>query len=194
MVKKSDGSRGETVTYGNGFTAEELASLKLPGYPTSRKGWYERARRENWEIREEPGKGPGGVRQLFVPPAKVRELIDTAMHERPDGAAAPRSLGQDEAPYMVSRPFPAAAGIDAYTLAPDKEWLVRVTMLATDAEWMKGIDQERKVRIILDTFRITLMLAGGNPARFTGITSKPDAILSALRLAYEMDCLRSEST
>lgn len=68
-------SSEKTVTDGNGYTAEELAQLKLPGYPVSRKGWYDRARRENWEIREEPGKGPGGVRQIFVPPPDVMNLI-----------------------------------------------------------------------------------------------------------------------
>jgi phage repressor protein C with HTH and peptisase S24 domain len=66
----------KSVTDGNGYSAEELAQLKLPGYPVSRKGWYDRVRRDGWEIREEPGKGPGGIRQVFVPPPNVRKLIE----------------------------------------------------------------------------------------------------------------------
>lgn len=66
-----------SVTKRNGYSADELAKLKLPGYPVSRKGWYDRARRDGWEIREEPGKGPNGLRQVFVPPPHVQELIDS---------------------------------------------------------------------------------------------------------------------
>lgn len=66
----------ESVTKRNGYSADELAKLKLPGYPTTRKGWYDRARKDGWEICEEPGKGPGGVRQLFIPPLSVMALID----------------------------------------------------------------------------------------------------------------------
>lgn len=63
------------VTCDNGYSADELAKLKLPGYPISRKGWYDRARRENWETKKAPGKGPGGVVELFLPPAHVMALI-----------------------------------------------------------------------------------------------------------------------
>lgn len=76
MNQKGNGSSAKTVTYGYGYSAEELAQFKLPGYPVSRKGWYDRARREHWEVREEPGKGPGGIRQTFVPPPEVQTLID----------------------------------------------------------------------------------------------------------------------
>lgn len=110
MNQDSYSSRGETVTTGNSFSAEELAQLKLPGYPMSRKGWYERARREGWEIREEPGKGPGGVRQMFVPPPQVMALIEPRLR---GGAPAPQryEAREQRAPYQAAAP-------DGFVLVP----------------------------------------------------------------------------
>lgn len=98
----------ESVTERNGYSAEELAQLKLPGYPVSRKGWYDRARRDGWEIREEPGKGPGGVRQVFIPPPNVRKLIDDIqranMYFFGDSKPKPHSAQEPAAPAHTPAP------------------------------------------------------------------------------------------
>lgn len=99
---------GKSVTERNGYSADELAKLKLPGYPVSRKGWYDRARRDGWEIREEPGKGPGGVRQVFVPPPHVQELIDSIKKANDSffGDVPPKSHAAREAIPPYSPPAP----------------------------------------------------------------------------------------
>jgi phage repressor protein C with HTH and peptisase S24 domain len=111
-------SNAKSVTERNGYSADELAKLKLPGYPTSRKGWYDRARRDNWEIREEPGKGPGGTRQVFVPPPKVLELIESIKHSERMffGSEQPKekAVREKAAPEYVPAP-------DGFILVPHYE-------------------------------------------------------------------------
>lgn len=98
----------KSITERNGYSAEELAQLKLPGYPISRKGWYDRARRDGWEIREEPGKGPGGVRQVFVPPPEIMELINSIKkasdHFYGEHRAKQHSIREPAAPAHMPAP------------------------------------------------------------------------------------------
>lgn len=63
-----------TVTVRNGYTASELASMALPGWPTTRKNWYVRAR--GWPFVERAGKGPGGIVRAYIVPPEVQALID----------------------------------------------------------------------------------------------------------------------
>lgn len=69
----------ESVTSRNTYSASELARLRLPGYPTTRKSWYELAERENWDSIEAPGKGPGGKRREFLPSQAVLAVIRQAL-------------------------------------------------------------------------------------------------------------------
>ncbi len=69
----------KTVTEINTYTAIELAELRLPGFPASRKNWYELVAREQWAVIEKPGKGPGGVRREYVPPPEVQAMIDAVL-------------------------------------------------------------------------------------------------------------------
>ena len=180
MDKSGNGSSNKTVTDGDGYSAKELAQFKLPGYPISRKGWYDRARRENWKIREEPGKGPGGMRQIFIPPPEIGALIEA--RQRGD---IPHSEADT---YLVKQPVAASGSVKAVTISPSNEWLVRVAMFANEAEWLRNVDQDRKVGLVLDAFKLTLLLSEGDESRFALLTGKPNAIMSALRLAYEIDC------
>lgn len=68
-----------TVTEVNTYTAIELAELRLPGFPASRKNWYELVAREQWRVIEKPGKGPGGVRREYFPPPEVQAMIDAVL-------------------------------------------------------------------------------------------------------------------
>lgn len=70
------------------------------------------------------------------------------------------------------------------------EWLVGLAIYATEAQWLRPVPYERKVAIIIEAYRAVLLFAGGDQERLRALTDKPDAFLSALRLAYEMDCSR----
>jgi len=69
----------KTVTEAPTYTAIELAELRLPGFPASRKNWYELVAREQWRVVEKPGKGPGGLRREYVPPAEVQAMIEAVL-------------------------------------------------------------------------------------------------------------------
>lgn len=83
-MDNDDETHKKSITTGNcsrAFSAFELANLKLPRYPTTPKGWYSVVKNEGWGVREEPGKGPGGMRRTFVPPPEVQALIDARLND-----------------------------------------------------------------------------------------------------------------
>jgi hypothetical protein len=115
----------KTVTLRNTYTATELAEMRLPKFPTSRKNWYALAKREKWDFIEAPGKGPGGLRREFRPPPEVLALIE--QHQRgdlpppPEKPAPARQERLQGAPvhYRVSEGSPqpeGPAGIDTALL------------------------------------------------------------------------------
>ncbi len=83
----------ETVTEILTYTAIELAELRLPGFPASRKNWYELVAREQWQVVEKPGKGPGGLRREYVPPPEVQAMIDAVLRGETPPARERRKLG-----------------------------------------------------------------------------------------------------
>lgn len=66
----------KTVTSGNTYSATELAAMRLPKFPTTRKSWYQIFEREKWEFVEVPGKGPGGLQRKYKPSPEVLALIE----------------------------------------------------------------------------------------------------------------------
>lgn len=70
------------------YSAAELAAMKLPGYPTTRQGWFRIVKRESWEFKELKGPGRGGICREYAVPTKVAILIDTlpAMEARGTGS------------------------------------------------------------------------------------------------------------
>lgn len=63
------------VTSKLAMTVRELAALGLDGYPTTERAWLDLVKREGWAYTEVPGRGRGGVRREFTPPANVLALI-----------------------------------------------------------------------------------------------------------------------
>jgi hypothetical protein len=105
-----------SVTARNTYSAEELARFCLPGYPRTRKNWYEVVKREGWEVVETPGKGRGGLRREYRPPAEVQALIE-AVQRGEQAPASPRSATAkppDQPP--IKHPVPAI-NIDALVQA-----------------------------------------------------------------------------
>jgi putative transposase len=67
------------------YSCAELAAMKLPGMPVSKKGWIELVTRERWEAQKRTGRG-GGFE--YTPPAKLAKLIAARHHIKQDGHAA----------------------------------------------------------------------------------------------------------
>lgn len=60
---------------GEGMTVRELAMLGLDGFPATERAWLDLVKREGWAYAEVPGRGRGGMRREFTPPANVLALI-----------------------------------------------------------------------------------------------------------------------
>lgn len=61
------------------FAVYELATFRIPGYPTSPRAMYSRLDDEKWESRQAPGRGPGGRRVEYRPPQQILDWIRTGM-------------------------------------------------------------------------------------------------------------------
>lgn len=58
------------------YSCTELAALRIPDFPTTKKGWYSLVDRAEWEFKDTPGKGGrGGIKRLYAPPLAVIKLI-----------------------------------------------------------------------------------------------------------------------
>jgi hypothetical protein len=74
------------------YTTKELAEMKLPGFPGTPQGWDLRVKSEEWEFVEARGRGRGGVRREYSPPASVQALIDKQLAaELASGTADPKN-------------------------------------------------------------------------------------------------------
>ncbi len=60
---------------GNYYSAEQLAELRLPGKPTSKKQWYVVLEAEKWPFREVKSAGRNGMRREYQPPPPVLSMI-----------------------------------------------------------------------------------------------------------------------
>lgn len=77
--------------------------------------------------------------------------------------------------------------IKAERLMPGAEWMARIAMYAGEAEWLQHMDIDRKLGLVMEAFNMILILSGGNDELLSRIMGNKDAMLSALRLAYEID-------
>lgn len=57
------------------YSARELADMQLPGLPNTERAWLDRAKNGGWKFKEVPGRGRGGVKRIYSPPADVLALI-----------------------------------------------------------------------------------------------------------------------
>lgn len=209
MSDTGNSSGVQTVTIGNGYGAEELAQFKLPGYPVSRKGWYDRARRDNWDIREEPGKGRGGVRQIFIPPPDVQALIDARQRgdlpaTQAHDSAAPSSPRID-APYppaapqphhKSSEPHPTQAMPNGISALFDQQvvmWaepVIRLTLIVRSNHRFAQAPDEFIRRVALLAFRFVFMLCDGDVQRVNQWLNDAKKTDGLVHMAYEGDCIK----
>lgn len=67
------------------YACAELASLKLPGYPTTSRAWLDIAKNEAWEGQKRSGRGGGFEYAL---PFKIAKLIESRSKIAADGTEA----------------------------------------------------------------------------------------------------------
>lgn len=96
------------------YSCAELASLRMPDYPTTERRFRDLVDRENWPFREEKSRGRGGLKRLYAPPANVLKLI-RAIEER----IATLIWAVREAKAIADN-APADAPSSATISAPDK--------------------------------------------------------------------------
>ncbi len=70
------------------YSCSELAEMKLPGYPTTKEGWYQVVERERWGVVEHKSRGRGGIRREYAPSPAIMKLIAAfpAMEARGTGS------------------------------------------------------------------------------------------------------------
>ncbi len=69
MKNKSDNSEVSAIT------VKELAAIGIPGFPSTERACLDLVKREGWEWKEIKGKGRGGVRREYIPPARIAFII-----------------------------------------------------------------------------------------------------------------------
>lgn len=63
---------------------------------------------------------------------------------------------------------------------------MQVAILAAEVSWLTGVDTRIKSRLVWQAFNLLLSYSNNDDARFAKLSSSPDAVLSALRLVYEV--------
>jgi hypothetical protein len=128
----------------NTFTAQELASFGLPGFPRTRKNWYELLRRQEWEYIETPGRGPKGIRREYKPPADVQSLIDE--HTKRLTALVPEGVRRLSAEMQaIADKLPKINIPDYTTLVPEN-----IRRLLASAQAIQALVPEEIRRLAAD--------------------------------------------
>jgi hypothetical protein len=178
----------KTVTVRNTFTADELAGFRLPGYPTSRKNWYELFAREGWYFVEAPGRGPGGKRKEYIPTPAVMALIQQVQLRQAFNsyreqvgmgdplATAKANFINDYNARMTT--VNAIDGIDVMSLEQLDEALAPKGMIAQAMSRSKTGTSMKMEMSTDDTHNLTAMAAQEPPAPpFDGVRDLLEAVL-----------------
>lgn len=190
---------GETVTGRNSYTATELAEFCLPGFPTSRKNWYQRLRKEKWGFIERRGNGPGGVVRAYIPPPDVQALIDAKLQDA-EVAAEERvgpevaDEGTGDARLLRSPPRPEYAVNRAFRGGVvDAELLARVA-IACSVVPGRDFDQvvlAHQVQAAAEAYNVLLSFAShlpGGPEALRQLDQ--EALVAQLRLLIQLGALK----
>lgn len=70
------------------YSCAELASMKLPGLPTTERRMRDLVEREKWEFTEHKSRGRGGIRREYTPPSKIARLIEQRNKIAAEGSGA----------------------------------------------------------------------------------------------------------
>lgn len=177
------------------FTTKQLASLGLPGTPSTAEGWRGIVIGEAWEYNEHPGRGRGGLRREYIPPAPLLDVIrrhlrgETVTEEevrqarikRPatvlrTGTGDTRRTADDagaQAPYRTD-------GSD-----PLQQLTLRLGLLTHDTDWLPAtLDVDQRAMLATRAYAALQAVARG-PAALRQLADRPTVLDLALRLAWE---------
>lgn len=167
------------------FTAKELAKMELTGFPKTERAWLNLVKRETWSYREVLGMGRGGMHRVYSPPPEIMTLI---LAKQP--TANPPLI--KELSSFIKTPLTPDAKLGAVEIRPSLEWMIQAAILAAEAPWLTEVGKETKSHLILRTFNLLLFFCNADDAKFAKLSSSPDAVLSALRLVYEIYSLDND--
>lgn len=189
------------------WTAEELAKLALHKYPRSARRIHDRAVSEDWESRLVPSQGRTGQRREYRPPASVLRLIE---EQQSAGLQGEGNTLRDAAratypgtPAVIDRP-PVTEGSSA--IPPEKysnwrwkmtePWVpaamadvaVRAIMVINELpEIPRTLSSDQHAALVVRLFELLMSVTGGDRQKLQAIIAKPETLLGALRLAWEVE-------
>ena len=121
------------------LTAAQIAELKLPGMPTTKKGVLSMAKRDGWESRPRSGKG-GGV-----------EFPVSALPKAAQKAMVARSLRETKANLPAQMELPLAVDLKNYQRDP---MTARAVLLAEiDRLVLSGLGRSKAVEALVEMAR-----------------------------------------
>jgi putative transposase len=135
------------------YTAAELAEMKLPGLPTSKRRIYDRACRDGWAARQVPAKGgKGGMRTEYAVASLPKEVRESILHHKiktvsPSGVVTAISAPEPGAVTTVAAPTYPIAPLDPEhcTARQREEKLARHTVLRKLDELMHASGCSKEV-------------------------------------------------
>lgn len=122
------------------FTVEQLAEMKLPGYPRSARRWHDRATAERWTSRQVPSSGRTGNRTEYSPPTEIMALIEAIERSKVEAAGEAHSVRQKVAPYEAPQGFILVPRYDVTASMGNGQVIHSeqvVDHLAFRAEWLR---------------------------------------------------------
>lgn len=183
------------------FTVKELLDLNVPGVPTTKAGIYDRIRKQGWQERIRGGRGgkAGGTKE-YSPPPDVLALIEAKQRGefvQSKGRANPvRTVpvtGQvgapPSAPTGPAGPYSYAASMTA-PWVPDAiaEVAVRAMLVLSNLPDIPAtLSAKQRSGLVLRLFELLMMATRGDYKKVQELMDNQDALLAALRLAWEAE-------
>ncbi len=130
------------------YTAAEIAQMRLPDLPTTKKAILTRAERENWIF--ESRMGPGGIRKMFsIPP---RYTLKSRPGSSPVGTASESgTTAAETSPFAGDAPHGNVVGtVVAGSAQGDMDRIQLVVRAVSEWEAESGmkINEERRPAVI----------------------------------------------
>lgn len=74
-MNKEERFQNEELLKKSAFSADELASIKLPGLPGTSRAWRDLLKASEWTSRSVRSRGRGGLKHEYEPPKALLEVI-----------------------------------------------------------------------------------------------------------------------
>lgn len=165
------------------FSVSELLAMKLPGMSTSAKWWYDKVKKEHWEVVLVPGKGGRyeGKRREYVPPPEILNLIKEQKNQ-----PTHHQVNGKHAVYDVNKKSPQE---------PSAVHFFLVAMAVSDADWLPDSlkqDDEAKITLTLDLLKFLRLFLGYEDNRWGWIMEHKEVLQDALRFVYAINTMNNE--